>query len=411
MRFTKLFLLFAIFFAVASFSSAAGWFGEDGEEEKKDSASDTVGDVAAEAAEESSDAEEADSVSTEETEEEKQKREDAALLEKYKAEYEEKLAAYELEIKDPKYSLEPMKLHADLVCSACDHVTSRLGNAVLSVVYEVKDKPLKERRQISNAIVDSVCGGLVDASIVGEGANQRFLLHTNNLKFDLETLALKKKKRRTTTKKKEKKVEAEEESDEEKETADGEKTEEDADKVESNTAEAGEETKGEEEETLSEQDGKEEEEEEVVDDSVPEPKGNEVDTNQLQKICKYLLASHASKLKTNIAGFYKDINSSSLKKKLCYQWTDVCIPPQRTKLSKREKCLLKVYKGVNSLAFDDVEKYIDCAQAELKVKKVKKKEDKKMSDKGDGEEAQKEEEGTTDTTVPEDTTTSAEAEK
>jgi hypothetical protein len=357
-----------------------------------------------------------DAGDSDETPEEKEARELAELNARYQKEYEEKMAAWELEITDPKYALEPVTLSSGLACNACDHITSRLGDAVLSVTYKVQDKPLKERRAIAEAIVDTVCDGLVNV----EATDDAFVLHSNDLKFDLETLALKAKKKRKNKKKKKKTTTTKnaggEEVEDDKENMETDETTEDieggsdasatieenageraTDSTEENAADAATseeasdtdaEAEGTDEGRRLETDEEEEEEEgEQVEEEEPEVQtGNDADTERLRAVCKLMLANHGSRLKSSISGFYKDITGSSLRKKLCYQWQEVCIPPAKTKLAKREKCLMKVFKATSDADWDAVDKYLECAQAELKVKKKKKKKKKTKKADEDGSE-------------------------
>jgi len=384
-----LLLLAALFVATAPAPASAFWSAdEDGDGDGTTDGNDAAGDADADSGvhagvgrtdgEDMDDSADANDAAQDETPEEKEARELEELKAKNQKVYEEKMAAWELEIQDPKYDLDAIKLNANLACSACNNITTRLGDAVLSVTYKARDKSLKERRLIAESIVDTVCDGLVDVEMTGEGT--AFTLHSNDLKFDLETLALKKKKLKKKKKKKKKNdedVEDEPDAEEEgigdavpNETSEEKKDGEDAE-VEAEAEGRKLSDEGEDDETDSAED--------EADEDLP-PSGNEEDTEYHRSICKLMLANHGSKLKSNISGFYKDVSGSSLRKKLCYQWQDVCLPPAKTKLSKREKCLMKVFKATADSDWEAVDKYIECAQAELKVKKKKKKKKMKTED-------------------------------
>eukprot|EP00939_MAST-03C_sp_MAST-3C-sp1_P000051 g51.t1 len=109
----------------------------------------------------------------------------------------------------------------------------------------------------------------------------------------------------------------------------------------------------------------------------------------LFKACHFMMGTEGWKLRSRIAGFYKETTRYSLRKRLCINSLDLCQPPRPSKLKRHEKCLMSAFNALGREDWTTALDKIDCAKdfsnsasssSSKKKKKKKKKSKKKKSE-------------------------------
>ena len=100
----------------------------------------------------------------------------------------------------------------------------------------------------------------------------------------------------------------------------------------------------------------------------------------LFKACVYIVGKEGWKLRSRIAGFYKETTRSSLRKRLCNNALNLCLPRAASKQKPSENCLMSMLKAIENSDFNTALEKSDCAsdptntkRSEKKTKKKKKK--------------------------------------
>eukprot|EP00940_MAST-03C_sp_MAST-3C-sp2_P002736 g2736.t1 len=222
----------------------------------------------------------------------------------------------------------PMKLDEDVACSACDHVVNRIYTAIQKVSEEDKKQPLKVRKDIAMDILKATCYSTKGMLLEGSKGSRKFA-------YPMPP------------------------STESEETDDDENSDEEEKKA------------------------KAEAEKKAFFESLEE---GPVDRT-LRDACIYMMGSEGWKLRSRIAGFYKETTSYSLKKRLCINSLNLCQPPRASRLKKHEKCLMSAYNAIGRNDWKTAMDKIDCAKdltgtssSAKKSKRKKKKSKKNRSD-------------------------------
>merc|ERR1712216_341758 len=174
----------------------------------------------------------------------------------------------------------PLELDEDVACAACEAVVDRLYAHIQNVTSEAKDQPMKVRKDIATTILRSACYQTRGMTLEGAPGSRKFKYPKPPSK---------------------------------------------ADKEENSATDAAEDT------IVSDDDN-------VVDDS-----GDDVELVEgpvdklLYKACYYMMSTEGWKLRSRIAGFYKETTSYSLQKRLCHNSLKLCAPPTAAKLKRTEK--------------------------------------------------------------------------
>ena len=101
----------------------------------------------------------------------------------------------------------------------------------------------------------------------------------------------------------------------------------------------------------------------------------------LFKACVYIVGKEGWKLRSRIAGFYKETTRSSLKKRLCNNALNLCLPRGASRQKPSEKCLMSMLKAIENADFNTALEKSDCASDPTKSKPSKKKKKKKKKNK------------------------------
>jgi len=224
---------------------------------------------------------------------------------------------------EPVVELPPLKMDEDIACAACEIVVDRIYAHILNVSVATKDEPMKVRKEIAEQIIRGACYRTRGMTLDGKRGSRKFK-YPELPTFDEE------------------------------------------DKNETDTSD---ETDSSDEKNV----GKDGTAEKVELEEGP----HDV---LLHKACYYMMSTEGWKLRSRIAGFYKETTSYSLKKRLCHNSLKLCSPPKPAKLKRTEKCLTAAFAAMGKEDWATAMKKADCAQGvpatsgtdEKKSKKKKK---------------------------------------
>ena len=116
----------------------------------------------------------------------------------------------------------------------------------------------------------------------------------------------------------------------------------------------------------------------VVEDAILEKTPSD---DLLFKACVYILGNEGWKLRSRIAGFYKETTRNSLKKRLCNNSLKLCLPRGVSRQKPSEKCLMSMLKAIENGNFNAALEKSDCAGDPTKTTSSTKKKSKKRKSK------------------------------
>jgi len=261
--------------------------------------------------------------------------------------------------------LPPIKLDEDVACAACEHVVSRIYAHIKAVRDDAKGKPIKERKEIATKIIRNVCYQSRGVTLSGK-AGYRY--------FKNPARPQKNEGSKTSNSTDADAVDASAEDGAEAEDADLDE--------------------GKEESAVEGEEEKEQEPEQVLEETE--------DDRLLYQACYYMMATEGYKLRSRIAGFYKETSHASLTRRLCKNSLALCDAPRAPRPKRSEKCLKAAFANLANQKWEKATLKSDCAKEftvtseplkKKKKKKTKKKRKGKKGKKTGSEEENKESEG------------------